>query len=945
MSGAIRFQVGPILISMLTIIGVPGRPLNAGEPAAPATAQGQWWQYRGDQRLSGRSTLKGHITTPTIEWSYPIAGRNTLVGASLQPGPETIELPGRDGMLPSTARSWDQVRSEWKVAGPGGISWYDLDGDGRLTPMSVSYNQKVGKVLPDQPGLQLIEAEAKGYPQQPNVLKGTVRLKVRKAGQWVTRWEIETDALIWVCEPIFGDFDGDGRNEIALLPWYRLFLLDAGTGKLKTTGRFLAEDGHEIPGLGGRAYGWHGAVDVDRDGRKEFVIIEDFIRYAAVLGWRDGRLQRLWMKVWEPTHTDGEMPDSGETVVVRVNPEPVQDLDGDGVAEIAVSIYNLAKDRRWHVVILDARTGATRCDLPGQFLAGVRDADGDGSPELFATAVASGPRIPAPADLTLFKLKGSKGVPVWTLAGASLVTQPIDDFPAHANTGAALGRETIVCGPVAKGQPPVFFTKRAAPGAPGDVELTCWQSTRDRGIQPRARWTGPHLEPRALRVAEGDEPSVLIETAAFDGAPARLRCDAPAARSTVLATTWVPAPVAPVVVGRPEPGAAPVIVVQGANETVEAIRLDRGKPARLWRIPGRGMTCNNYYEGLLLADLQGDGHLSVVLGTRGAADCARLAVHRLGDGAAQWSHEFPDFPGTPPPWNVPGLMYWQGCLARDPARMDLLVQTRRIGGESTLLDGRDGRAVWHQPRGRKGRDLGRAWMAFYDFDGDRLEDMLCLQPDQFCVVRGTDGTRLVAEESVKSVDYYAYYPDMVVADVLGMGEPQVLYSQDSVTALLSPRGQRLWLLRHAHPDNWRTPAGYGDADGDGRMELFFTGAADGGGHHAFQCRRAADGALCWSLELPDETTTVPVVADLDGDGRDECAFTIGKTLYVVGEAKPGAGPPRRGTILARLDLPDRAGPLSVADLDGSGQARLVVMCGDGRVYGIGPGSPATSAGR
>ena len=931
----------PVLLAALAAQGL------ADDRPRLATEQGQWWQYRGDQRLSGRSTLKGHITTPTIEWSYPIAGRGTLVGASLKPGPETIELPASDGTLPPPTRSWDQVRSEWKVAGPGGISWFDLDGNGQLTPMSVSYNQKVGKVLPDEPGLQLIEAEAKGYPQQQNVLKGTVRLKVRKGGQWVTRWEIETDALIWVCEPIFGDFDGDGRNEIALLPWYRLFLLDAATGKLKTTGRFLAEDGHEIPGLGGRAYGWHGAVDVDHDGRKEFVIIEDFIRYAAVLGWRDGHLQRLWMKVWEPTHADGEMPGSDETVVVRVNPEPVQDLDGDGVAEVVVSIYNLAKDRRWHVLILDARNGATRCDLPGQFLAGVRDADGDGSPELFTTAVASGPRIPAPADLTLFKLKGSTAEPVWTLAGASFVTQPIEDFPAHANTGAALGRDTILCGSVAAGQPPVFFTRRAASDAPGEVELTCWQatSTGDRGLQPRARWLGPNLEPRAIRAASGESPCILIETAAFDGEPARLRCAGGHARSTVLATTRVAAPVAPVVVGRPEPGAAPVVVMQGANESVEAIRLENGKPARLWRIPGRGMTCNNYFEGLLLADLDGDGRLAVVLGTRGEGDCARLAAHRLGDGSHRWSRDFPEFPGTPPPWNVPGLMYWQGCRVRDPARMDLLVQTRRIGGESTLLDGRDGHPVWTQTRGRKGRDLGRAWMAFYDYDGDRLEDMLCLQPDQFCVIRGTDGTRLIANESVKHVDYYAYYPDLLVADLLGKGEPQVLYSQDSVTALLSPRGERIWLLRHAHPLNWRTPAGYGDVDGDGRMELFFTGAMDGEGNHAFQCRAAADGALRWIVAIPDEPTTVPVVADLDGDGRDECAFTIGKTLYVVGEAKPGAGPPGRGAILASLAMPDRCGPLAVADLDGSGQARLVVMCGDGRVYGIGPGSPASRAGR
>ena len=96
-------------------------------------------------------------------------------------------------------------------------------------------------------------------------------MKVREKGEWVTHWETETDTLIWQAEPIFGDFDGDGKNEIALLPWYRLNILDAATGKLKEQCTYLAEDESENPGLGGRAYGWFGAVDVDGDGQTEFL--------------------------------------------------------------------------------------------------------------------------------------------------------------------------------------------------------------------------------------------------------------------------------------------------------------------------------------------------------------------------------------------------------------------------------------------------------------------------------------------------------------------------------------------------------------------------------------------------------------------------------------------------------------------------------------------------
>ena len=101
------------------------------------------------------------------------------------------------------------------------------------------------------------------------------------------------------------------------------------------------------------------------------------------------------------------------------------------------------------------------------------------------------------------------------------------------------------------------------------------------------------------------------------------------------------------------------------------------------------MTCNNYWEGVLLADLQGEGHLSVVSATRGSGDCARIQA--LGpNGEVVWSQDFDEFPGAPPGWNVPGLMYWQGGYFRERRRMELLIQMRRVEGETYLLEGRNG---------------------------------------------------------------------------------------------------------------------------------------------------------------------------------------------------------------------------------------------------------------
>jgi len=252
------------------------------------------------------------------------------------------------------------------------------------------------------------------------------------------------------------------------------------------------------------------------------------------------------------------------------------------------------------------------------------------------------------------------------------------------------------------------------------------------------------------------------------------------------------------------------------------------------------------------------------------------------------------------------------------------------------VDGRTGQIGWRQTRGRTGRDFGRWWMSLYDFDGDALDDVLNVYPDMFCVARGRDGELLVAEESHKYVDIYAYYADALVADFLAKGEPQVLYSHEFVTALFSGRGQRIWKIEHAHPGGWRNQVGWGDADGDGRAELFFPGAAGPAGRE-FQCRDAATGDLRWRIDMPDQPLTFPAVADIDSDGCDECVLSIGNTIFAVGQVKataPSVDP--TGEIQWTLDLPANAGPAAFADVDGSGTGQLVVVAGDGYVYGIGP---------
>ena len=65
-----------------------------------------------------------------------------------------------------------------------------------------------------------------------------------------------------------------------------------------------------------------------------------------MLGWKDGRLVKLW----------GRLIEHGierKQTILRPGVDPVQDVDGDGRPEIVVSIFNASGDDKWHVEVLE----------------------------------------------------------------------------------------------------------------------------------------------------------------------------------------------------------------------------------------------------------------------------------------------------------------------------------------------------------------------------------------------------------------------------------------------------------------------------------------------------------------------------------------------------------------------------------------------------------------
>ena len=757
------------------LVGGPGFDsatlLGAERKEEGDTGAGQWLQFRGDRTLTGRSSLKGNIREPAIRWKQFCGARETLLSVDfLEQGDRTatVKLPVAD--LGADPR---------------------VQTDERLLALS-SYNgasfgpgYQVGKFLPQESGLQIVQCEScfqKYASYQPPGTGEFCQLLTRRDGEWQQVWKSELIPDVFVPNVLAGDFDHDGKLEVAFTPWYDLLVLDMATGKLKDKCRFSP------PGAeSGRAYGYLGAFDLDGDGKQEFVLLPDFENQMAVLGWRDGKLQVLWNRLIERGI-------GNKKTLFRPGAEPVQDIDGDGKMEIVVSQFNTTGDDKWHVVALDAMTGRVKLDLPGQYLAGVHDMDADGIPELFLTRT-QGPLIKDPSALSIIGFKNGLVVRRWELEDGAFQARIITDFPTTVqNSSTTRGWTVLVETPEAGGMP-VFFTRKVLDPRTGATELVAWQADKTRTVRRVGSLVGPHLDALVADPGMNKAKTILVRAEAPDDRPAQVESRGAWVQPIYSGRSGVPTSTA--VVARLESGSPPTIVAQGTRETLHAFRLNSAGSAMepRWHAHGRGMRPGvKNAGGVALADLRGDGKLAVLAATVGDNGCARLvAVDSAGK--ELWAHDFDRFPGEQSSLNVGGLLFWFPGRFNDPHRDDVLVSLARAqthSEESFLLDGRTGTELWHRtvgshfgPGPEKARAFGGGWMAILDHDGDGLDDILTMFPDGILVVQGSTGKTLLDRSTNgrywKGVfdGEWTFMAIPVVADFQGNGQaPDALWLFD-----------------------------------------------------------------------------------------------------------------------------------------------------------------------
>jgi outer membrane protein assembly factor BamB len=851
--------------------------VRAAEPA-------DWPCNRQNGTLDAHSPAKGQIVSPKIAWSCYVGREEYAILA--EPGDQPSELT----VPPSEFAGSPAVLSDarWGLTPPSGQV------AGAQQSIEKTSSVLYADILTDVPGLEKVEFESAFSLPTVNgqYSKAKARCLAWRQGAWQAEWETPPMPEVFLAMPLVGDFDHDGAQEIVFLPWKELIVLDARTGNVKYRCKFTE----------GRSYGFLGHYDLDGDGTSEFIVQADFCKHVEVLGFRDGALKLLWQKEIELDIADPQK-------ILRVNPNPVADIDADGKLEVSTCTFNDSLAHAWQVDFHDGLTGAVKHSLPNSYLEGLVDLDGDGTAEVLVSPTA-GAGISQDGPARVFAVRAGQMQMIWE--GAGLAWQrwepPVSD---NVNSGATLPKRTALCRADASGAIAVF-------SRPAD----------DRVIS--ARWTNGAFAP----VCEITSAAAEVQAVSLDGAMLASVSGAgpvstPSGALSLVDRQKRGIPLSPLSIVHPANSDQPVIAAQGSGEEIVLLHPPTAQaPATEFRRVSSRSQGERWPDssGPVCADLAGNGNFALLYATASDAGSALMVAEDVVSGQRLWSHEFAEIPGTAPVWNTGGIILWQAGHFTSLDKRDVLVTVRRSmmhSEETFLLSGQDGRELWRRNRQISQRGVGGTPFAVADFDGDELDDAALLHPSIFYILKGATGTDLLAKdatwEPIPSKPVYWGRPVAVRLDPTAPAS--VFMAGTGMTALIERDGALRWWDAL---DKSQAAFAFGDFDGDGQNEAIGAGYEDG-----IRCYDVQTGAVEWKVPLPVPGTPVGAAsADLDGDGRDEAVFSAGNTVYAIG-VRPGS---TTGQQLWRVDVPVAVGAPCIASLSTPEDVVILVSGADGRVF-------------
>ena len=854
--------------------------LHAGE--------GEWPMYRHDPRLTGRSDGSGEITLPKVVWKQDLRGYKWFI--EIEPSPDDAKLTLTEEAANGAAESGNHVIEML------GTPLVDLAGDGLLQP-APAY---AAKIIQDRPGLQTFAVKKTGDEQ------GFCELYAHDGGRQRV-WRSDEYSVFLGPHPVVADANGDGQPDVIVCPHYLVAVLDGRTGRAIQQLRW-----HD-----GRNYGHLVVKNIDEDPALEMCVLADFYSHLAVIDNDGENLKLLWNK-------EIELRVENKEKIVRPRWDPLQDLDGDGRFEIALSLYNETGDHRWHTVIYDALTGESHCDLADSIIEGLEDVDGDGTVELFCTR-SRALFVPASSRLSLLSYRGGALTERWTHAEGAWVTAA-HRFPLFINSTVAGGNHNVVVNKFgADGQE---FYIQSPPSSRSGPLLQAFLVSAEGNIEPT--WTcraavGAERFSMASRQPSSEPPrsrlmslhtSVAGEDVSFQGVRGKIRGavrTAPERQENWRGGYLIAARLG----GDPHCSIAAV----AGNRDVVCLSATENKPTIRWRGDGGGP--------LLAADFDGDGTSEIAMLGEASSGQGKVSL-RNGDGTVGWSVDFPRFPGPFRPWNRSALTGLSCGRFTESDRDDLIVFTRRStmqSDEGHCLSGRDGSLLWKQTTsfdGTRNWGFGGKPIASFDHDGDGNDDLYSLYPVNYTVSRGQDGHQLIGRSSAGEdilPGMWAAYATPTLFDFDEDRSPELVWAGPYCLGITDVAGETRWginprtefphSLRGAYPVDWQ---------GDGNFTLL---AVTQGMLYSFD---PVTGDRQWQFALP--AADKALIGDLDGDGRDEAALICGERISGVSVENGQA------RIDWTIRLPDECVDAILADTDGDHKLELLVLTGAGLLFAI-----------
>jgi outer membrane protein assembly factor BamB len=891
--------------------------LFATSSAIGASAN-DWPVYRHDVALSGVSPGKGRIKTAEIKWEYYLGTPFAGLALDRNSGPsDQADLDG-DGSLEKFSLSGQTIT----VTDLSGRHLWSFTVDGH----PLGGNVRVCKMFPDRRGQQLVSfssrmdtGEGQGYCFSFD--KGATNGELA----WTTGPLTAQHAPTLIVD----DVDGDGLPEAITAPHYRVQIFSGQTGALKA----------EVPVAKGRNYGI--LVSRPRPGQphKDIFVVSDFVLHVECVRFDNGK----WVHAWGHKYLDDEnaaLPE-GRQKYIRVGPNPVSDLDGDGKDEVAYLLVDAARDDQWHLIVHDGETGKVKADIGGVWLWSIVDLNGDGVPEIIYTPTRE-KRPPTFCDLHVGRLDGNKITDFSVLERVRPVLMNAT-LPPTAHTIADEGFFDILRADI-EGKPEFFYAEKSQSGQFEDA-FHAVSLTPEGTLKPTWNFVrgGHRLN---LVFASASEVRIRDLTTAKV-----LSIDA---HGRVMNETDLGKPggftTMPIAVDLDGDGRNEIVVQNAAGEIV-ALKPGEQRmaaPTILWSVPGVAMNIASGYlwNGALCpqaGDVDGDGRPEVLFAAEDEHGLSAL-VCVDGRGKVKWRRSIEGCP-----WGglQAGIDHWTfGRFAGDSAAkqtpdaraakgggLDVYVDLHRRSkgsGEGWVLRGGTGEVVW-QRKGLAAKEtampFGGGIPAVGDVNGDGIDDLAQMFFTVYGAISGETGEPIFPPAFLtNSFGKWLAYSEPTVADLDGDHQLDVYLNSRSYGrggyAAVHADGKPLWAEFHNNDEGSDGLGPVGDFDGDGKLEI---GVPVLNG--TLLCLNAADGAHKWSVKTP--VTGDVVAADIDGDG-------IMELLFAGRDGKIRAANGKDGHEVWAVD---GSGQPVVADVDGDGLFEVLGVGATGNLWIIGERAP------